>query len=57
MNGLLRHTGNIHIGMIRSSALGFLGLIYKGIKSGLTFTADTLRSTATTIGLIRNTRL
>lgn len=57
MNGLLRHTSNIHIGMIRSSALGFLGVVYGSIKSGLAFTVDTLRSAATTIGLIRIKKL
>jgi len=32
MLGLLRHTGNIHVGMIRSSSLNFVGVLLMALE-------------------------
>jgi hypothetical protein len=57
MNGLLRHTSNIHIGMWRNNK-SFFGIIWNNMKSGYIFMVNgfsTARDGA--IGLINNIRL
>ena len=59
MNGLLRHTGNIHTGMARrSSYWSFLGVVWDNIKAGYIFVASGFSTTGSTvIGLIKNVKL
>ena len=59
MNGLLRHTGNIHIGMQRrSSRYSYLGVVVSNIKAGFIFVANGFSSIGSAaIGLIRNVKL
>lgn len=51
MNGLLRHTGNIHRGMSKGRNLSYLGVVWNNIKAGFVFAYDTA------IGLIKNIKL
>lgn len=57
MNGLLRHTGNIHIGMWRNTS-SYLGVVWNNIKAGYIFVANGF-STARSgiVGLIKNVKL
>jgi hypothetical protein len=59
MNGLLRHSSNIHIGLFRSSRRWqFLGTIYNNIKGAYVFTTGALSSAGNTvIGYIQNIKL
>ena len=57
MNGLLRHTGNIHIGMWRNTK-SWLGIVWDNIKAGFVFIANGFSTSRTgTVGLTKNTQL
>lgn len=56
MNGLLRHTSNIHIGMLRNTS-SYLGVVWNNIKAGYTFVANGFSSVLSTLGLIKNTNI
>lgn len=53
MNGLLRHTGNIHIGMLRNTS-AYLGIVWDNVKAGFTFVANGYSGMANSVGLIKN---
>jgi len=51
MNGLLRHTSNVHLGMSgRSSFWKFLGVVWGNIKGGYTFVTSGFRTTGSAVG-------
>lgn len=59
MNALLRHTGNIHIGLSAiATRYKFWGIVVNNIKSGFTFVSNGYTTTRQgIIGLINNTKL
>jgi hypothetical protein len=59
MNGLLRHTGNVHRGMSsRSSQYSYLGTVWSNIKAGFIFVGNGFTTVGSAvIGLIRNIKL
>jgi len=53
MNGLLRHTGNIHISMWRNTN-SFFGIIWNNIKAGYAFIVNGFSTSRTgTEGITR----
>ena len=51
MNGLLRHTGNVHVGIWRNKK-SFLGILWGNVKAGFTFVANGFTTSRTgTVGL------
>lgn len=58
MNGLLRHTSNIHIGTNRGRNRSYLGIIADNIKAGFVFVANGFTKLGNAaIGLIRSVKL
>lgn len=57
MNGLLRHTSNVHIGMwSRTAKYSYLGVVFDNVKAGYIFTGIKT-SISSVIGLIKNVKL
>ena len=58
MNALLRHTGNIHRGMIIGTKLGtVIGIITNNIKSGFIFVGNGFTTAKSGIIGLMNTKL
>ena len=56
MNGLLRHTGNIHIGMLRNTK-SYLGVVWNNIKTGFVATANGYSGLANSVGIIKTVNI